>query len=177
MRTTVLLIIILVLLLLIHFLWVVKAFGGEHRENSEYSCQTIITPSITPTPTIEKDEAIIEESHDTKTENVVSNDTTHRSNPTCDTPKPGDVDVVAYSQGEPGNNKITLNWSLPLRAHTVNICYGREEGNCEYGLSDVLNTGSVEIGGLNNNESYWFAIQGQDGCATGNWSTWIDPTP
>lgn len=171
------------IVILLYLVFTSSVLAGQH-----YKTPPLCIESPTPTPTILDDitptasqEATpsvkIETTASNSTNSSISeasNDTTHNSNPTCDTPKPDKVAWFTYDAGVKGDGKIALNWALPQRAHTVNICYSRAQHFCEYGVSGVPNNGHYEIGSLDN-VPYWFSLQSQDGCATSEYSNWIDP--
>ena len=146
-------------------------------------CKPTVTPTIEATPTASPSatltptaspEAKLEPNQDRHDE-PLTNDTTHKSNPNCDTPKPGKVEVVTYHNDKPNDGIVRLEWSLPLRAKTVNIYFGTDMWNYQHSVIEYPNTGHINIGFLDPSKSYWYTIEGKDGCATGERSYPIDP--
>ena len=152
----------------------------ECEDNDGDVDEDCVTPTVTKDPTetptpIATASASLSSTSNNSSDGGSSNSDDKKSVPTCDTPKPGNVDWITVDSQTPNDGKILLNWSLPLRAHTVNIRYSEVDGDWRYALRDYPNDGHVEIGGLKNNTSYWFQIQGIDGCAYGEYSKSVDP--
>lgn len=168
-----------------------KNHPGDHEDSCRTEltptptiCRPTITPTIEATPTASlsatltptaSPEAKLEPNQERHDE-PLSNDTTHNSNPNCDTPKPDKVAWFTYDSGKPNDGIVQLKWALPIRADRFNIEYSEVVGQPRHGKVVFGRDGNTEISFLKN-IPYWFRIQAQDGCATSEFSNWIDPLP
>ncbi len=75
-----------------------------------------------------------------------------------------------------GRNQVTLNWSKALDPVTYYlITYGSKPGKPEYGNPNVggKDTTSYVVGGLNNNQTYYFKVRAGNNCLPGEFSNEI----
>ncbi len=124
-----------------------------------------ITPTATPeaTPTGKIDTTTSHSDGDT---NVTINDTTHNSNPTCDTPKPSALDHLVVDSGILHDGKVTLLWPHIVGATSVDMFYGEYGKPFVNGVANWPDIGTFEINYLKDT-NYNFCIQGRNGCARG----------
>lgn len=130
------------------------------------------TPSATPTPTPTP--------QNNSSNSPSSSNTSSNSAPSCSDTKPfGMADLFQINRTQ---NSATLFFT-PVNDHVINyhVIYGFWQGDERFGqvgavVTKEQNSGvqSITINSLDSRANYWFKVIPVNGCATGDWSNWLE---
>lgn len=99
-----------------------------------------------------------------------SNSNSNSGSTTCTNESPKNAPYITRALTT-GRNQITLFYTAPTQVSGYSVVYGTRSGVYLYGLSGINGAqNSVAINGLTRGVTYFFKVQGVNGCAAGPFS-------